>query len=168
MEKINPIILSIGSNLGDKYSNLKQAIEKIEKSIGCVLSVSSIYETEPLGFQSEDNFYNICVEIESDLKPLDLLYATQNIELEIGRLKKSGDFYESRVIDIDIILYKAEQIDLNDLKVPHTKFLYRKFVLIPLLEICPDILNPTDGQAISKFLHKCPDNSLVKKISHVI
>ena len=128
--------LGLGSNLGDKRQNIDYAIRQISSKTGQVLRQSTFYESEPQGFQSENQFVNAVVLLETDLQPLALLHQLQEIEKEMGRLHKSKDgVYADRIIDIDILLYEDQIIDLPELKVPHPHMKERDFVMKPLNEI---------------------------------
>jgi 2-amino-4-hydroxy-6-hydroxymethyldihydropteridine pyrophosphokinase len=133
------IYIGIGTNLGNKAKNLKQAINLLEKHVGKCHKISSFYASKPFGFDSENDFLNAVVEIETCILPFELLRETQEIEYEIGRTKKSvNGIYQDRIIDIDILLYDNEIIDTPELKIPHPHIAERDFVLIPLKEIAPE------------------------------
>ena len=102
------VYLGLGTNLGDKELNLRVALQKIEERIGKIISLSAFYATAPWGFQSENNFLNAAVGVETVLSPVGILESTQRIEQEIGRLHKSRDgVYSDRLIDIDLLLYQT-------------------------------------------------------------
>ncbi len=168
MEKVNRVFLSLGSNIESRLDHLRKAIQQIETNIGRIISLSSIYESEAVGFSSEVTFYNMCLELETKLTPGHLLQKTQEIELAIGRKNKTIDTYESRKIDIDIIFYSNERIETESLSVPHMQYMNRKFVLMPLCEIDETIIDPNKGISIREILLKCPDNSIVKRTSLAI
>jgi len=133
---MHKIYLGLGSNLGNRKENLAYAIRLIGERVGKVLRVSSFIETEPWGFESENTFVNAVILCETDLTPRQLLGATQKIEREMGRQKKSTDGgYSDRCIDIDILLYDNLRVDEPDLQIPHPLMLKRDFVMIPLREI---------------------------------
>lgn len=133
---MHKIFLGLGSNLGNRKENLAYAIRFIGERVGKVLRVSSFIETEPWGFESENTFVNAVILCETDLTPRQLLGATQKIEREMGRQKKSTDGgYSDRCIDIDILLYDDLRVDEPDLQIPHPLMLKRDFVMIPLREI---------------------------------
>jgi 2-amino-4-hydroxy-6-hydroxymethyldihydropteridine diphosphokinase len=133
---MHKIYLGLGSNLGNRKENLAYAIRFIGERVGKVLRVSSFIETEPWGFESENTFVNAVILCETDLTPRQLLGATQKIEREMGRQKKSTDGgYTDRCIDIDILLYDDLRVDEPDLQIPHPLMLKRDFVMIPLREI---------------------------------
>lgn len=128
--------LGLGSNLGDKKENIDHAIRQISCKTGEVLQQSSYYTSPPQGFQSENNFINVVVLIETDIEPLELLHQLQEIEKEMGRTYKSVDrVYADRIIDIDILLYEDIVLDLPELKLPHPQMKEREFVMKPLNQI---------------------------------
>lgn len=130
------VYLSLGTNLGDKEHNITEAINKIKELVGDVVRQSALYATKPWGFESENDFINAAVCVETKLSPRELLDATQKIERSMGRTRKSENGkYHDRLIDIDILLYGDEHIDEPDLKVPHPLMEERDFVMKPLSEI---------------------------------
>lgn len=133
---MNKVYLSLGSNLGNKEENILMAIEKIEEQIGAVVRQSALLRTEPWGFDSDNEFVNAAVCVETSLSPHELLRRTQAIERELGRIHKSvNGIYHDRLIDIDILLYGDEIINDPDLIIPHPLMEKRDFVMIPLREI---------------------------------
>ena len=144
------VYLGLGTNLGDKERNLNNAILKISQDIGKVICQSSFYASKPWGFESENDFLNAVILAETNMSPLELLAKTQEIELELGRTVKSTNGYADRVIDIDILLFDNEIIDLSELKIPHPLITERDFVYIPLLEIAPNLLHPISGKTFNK------------------
>lgn len=134
--KMSKVYLSLGSNLGNKEENILMAIEKIEEQIGAVVRQSALLRTEPWGFDSDNEFVNAAVCVETSLSPHELLRRTQAIERELGRIHKSvNGVYHDRLIDIDILLYGDEIINDPDLIIPHPLMEKRDFVMIPLREI---------------------------------
>lgn len=156
------VFLGIGTNMGMRESNLDNALEKIEEYIGPVIKSSAIYETEPWGFRAKGEFLNIVVKIQTELSPHDLLDKILNIETLLGRIRKKKR-YSSRVIDIDILLYDDIIIHEPDLKIPHPLLHERKFVLVPLCEIAPDMIHPVLKKSFSSLLEICEDTGDVKK-----
>lgn len=127
------IFLGLGTNIGDRESNLKIAINEIER-IAKIIKKSSIYETEPVGYKPQNDFLNMVIKIETQLNPQELLEALQKIEQKMGRKKdriKNGP----RIIDIDILFYGTKKINSKNLKIPHPEAGKRNFVLIPMAEI---------------------------------
>ena len=134
------LYLSLGSNLGDREDMLRRAIALIEERVGAVQRVSSFIETEPWGFESEHPFLNAAVMVRTTLSPIECLDATQQIERELGRKKKSkGGKYHDRPIDIDLLLYGDLKLSTPRLTIPHPHMYERDFVMIPLREIMPSI-----------------------------
>ncbi len=157
------VYLGIGTNLGDRGKNLSEAIALIKEHIGRVKQVSSVYETEPWGFASENDFLNIAAEVETKLKPSGLLGRILMIEANMGRLRDEKK-YSSRQIDIDILLYGDMILEAKSLVIPHPGLHERRFVLVPLNDIAGDILHPKLGKTIKVLLKECPDKSRVKKL----
>ena len=134
------LYLSLGSTLGDREDMLRRAIALIEERVGAVQRVSSFIETEPWGFESEHPFLNAAVMVRTTLSPIECLDATQQIERELGRKKKSkGGIYHDRPIDIDLLLYGDLKLSTPRLTIPHPHMYERDFVMIPLREILPSI-----------------------------
>ena len=155
--------LSLGSNLGNKLENLQSAIDDINNKIGHVKKISSVYKTKSWGFEGED-FYNICIEIASSLSPERMIQSVLQIENRLGRTRANGKTYHNRVIDIDILLFDDEIIFFNDLKVPHPEMLNRKFVLVPLSEIAPNVIHPIAKRTILICLQQSVDSQSIDKI----
>jgi len=136
--------LGLGSNLGDRRQNIEKAVTLIGERVGVVLCQSSLIETEPWGFDSENTFLNGVILVETALTPRQLMKTTQKIERDMGRKVKSlpsnhspltSKIYTDRIVDIDILLYDDLTIDEPDLKIPHPLMHERDFVMIPLEEV---------------------------------
>lgn len=150
---LNLIYLSLGSNLGDKEDNLRQAVERISAVPGVrILKRSSLYRTDPVGYTEQDWFLNAVLKVESDLSPLDFLDRTQAIEKDLGRQRLIH--WGPRTIDIDMLLFNGEVIDHPRLRVPHPEMTKRLFVLVPLHEVDPDVPIPQAG-AVKDVLKDC-------------
>lgn len=162
MQILRPTYLSLGSNQGNKLENLQQAVDLIAEKIGAINKISSVYKTESWGFKSDD-FLNICIQISTGLNPENLLKSIHEIELLLGREKTYEAGYKARIIDIDVLLFDTEIIISKELMVPHKEMLNRKFVLVPLAEIAPNIIHPITKQRIQTCLENCTDNSPVEK-----
>jgi len=133
---MNITYLSLGTNLGDKLENIKTAIQLLAEKVGNLLAISSVYETEPVDFESKEKFLNAAVKIETELTPYELLKTTQRIELMMGRTNKTvGGKYSDRIIDIDILLFNNQKINTPELTIPHPRMKERAFVMQPLQEI---------------------------------
>lgn len=133
---MHKVYLSLGTNLGNRKRNIREAIEKIGELIGEVERQSALYETKPWGFSSPNDFINVCVLVITTLAPRQLLETTQQIEQEMGRIGKSmNGEYHDRIIDIDILLYDDLKVNEPDLVIPHPLMEERDFVMTPLKEI---------------------------------
>ena len=159
--------LLLGSNLGNRHIILHSAREEINRLAGTILAESPIYETEPWGFSHENNFLNQVLELDTCLLPKELLTTTQTIEKQLGR-KSKGVKYEGRTIDIDILLFNHESINIPGLQIPHPRMQHRRFTLIPLSDLTPNYLHPQKGKTIKKMLMECTDELPVKKIDEVL
>jgi 2-amino-4-hydroxy-6-hydroxymethyldihydropteridine diphosphokinase len=155
------IYLSLGSNIGDREANLRAAIATLEEAGVRVLRMSSLYETEPVGFLEQPWFLNCVVEGETEFKPLALLRALREIEVKVGSKKLVAK--GPRLLDMDILLYGEETIDTPGLQVPHPRMNRRRFVLEPLAEIAPDLQHPSWSGTVADLLARTPDRSAVKR-----
>ena len=158
---MNTCYLLLGGNLGDKEKNLKQAIVLLEQKLGSTAKKSSIFITAAWGNTNQPPFYNQAISINTVLSPLDLLKEILKIEEQIGR-KRTNDKWQERIIDIDILFYNNEVIELPELKIPHPFIQDRKFVLIPMNEIAPDFIHPVLKKTIKQLLWECKDNLEVR------
>jgi len=156
------VFLSLGSNLGNRQTNLSKAINEIDENVGRVISFSGVYETEAWGFESNDNFLNQVIVVMTDVEPFQLIDDLLDIEKTMGRKRNDYRKYESRIIDIDILFYGEEIISEENLKIPHPLLHERKFILEPLNEIAPDLIHPILCKSISKLLDECADTGAVK------
>ena len=132
MNNLNSIYLSLGSNIGDKAYNLKTAINKLSQILE-IKKISSIYETEPLLHQNQDNFLNIITEVSYSQKAENLLTNIKDIEKKMGR--EATFRFGPRIIDIDIIFFNCQEINEDNLTIPHKEWKNRLFVIAPLYEI---------------------------------
>lgn len=154
------VYIGIGSNQGKKKDNFFEALDRISKLPKTrITKESSFYESEPLG-ASKEWFVNGAIEIETELGPELLLRKFKNIERAMGR-KKVRKRWGARIIDLDILLYKNLKYKRKDVTVPHPEMHNRKFVLIPLSEIAPQVIHPVLGKTISQLLVKVKDNKKV-------
>jgi 2-amino-4-hydroxy-6-hydroxymethyldihydropteridine diphosphokinase len=156
------VFLGIGTNLGNRKNNLEHAVARIKEYIGAVLNSSSVYETEPWGFQADDKFLNMVVKVDTELTPSGLLGRILMIESLLGR-QRGSERYSSRVIDIDILFYEDMIVDEESLKIPHPLLARRRFVLVPLCELASDMVHPVLKKSITDLLELCDDKSEVKR-----
>jgi 2-amino-4-hydroxy-6-hydroxymethyldihydropteridine diphosphokinase len=159
---MNRSVLIIGGNIGNREKVLKYCILEL-KEIGKILKYSSIYESEPWGFEGVENFYNQVVEIETNLNAFDLLRKTQEIEKKLGRKRKEIQ-WSDRVIDIDILFFNEDLFETHDLVVPHKEIANRRFVLEPLVEILPNFNHPILNISTTDLLKICTDKGKVWKV----
>lgn len=156
------VFLLLGSNLGNRESNLSRAVDSISQEAGEVLQQSFLYETAAWGKTDQPAFYNQAVEIETDLQPEKLLRTLKSIEQKTGRT--SAEKWSARVIDIDIIFYGNEIYKSETLIIPHAFIQDRKFVLEPLNEIAADFLHPVLNLSVRELLARCADELKVTKL----
>lgn len=158
------VYVGIGSNVGNKRENFFEAVERLAKLPDTrVIKESSLYESEPLG-DAKDWYVNGAVEIETRFKPDMLLKKFKNIERAMGR-KKVRKRWGSRIIDLDILLYDSVVVKKKNLRIPHPEMASRKFVLIPLSEIAPQVIHPELGVTISELLITVKDDKKIH-LSH--
>lgn len=159
------VYLSIGSNMGDKLEMLKWACSEIEKKIGPLQKKSSVYETEPWGFETDERFFNQVVILATTMKAERVLVAAQAIEKKMGReTKHTGKRYSSRPIDIDIVYFGNYIVKTENLQIPHPRMTERLFVLVPLNEIASDLIHPEINKTTSELIEICNDTNFVKMI----
>ena len=156
------VYLSLGSNLGDRAQNLKDAIAALAQAGVQVVVVSSVYETEPVDYLDQPWFLNCAVEAETELPALELLRALRGIEAQMGSQKLVAK--GPRLIDMDILLYADEVIDTPELQVPHPRMHRRRFVLEPLAEIAPQARHPILGMSAAEMLANSADKSAMRKL----
>ena len=145
------VFLSLGTNMGNKRSNISTALDLLEKNGIKPVKLSGLYETEPVGMKNQPDFNNLCVKAETLLEPTALLEAVKRIELDMGRIK--GGHWGPRIIDIDILFYSNIIINSPGLIIPHPEIARRKFVLEPLNELAGDFLHPVDGKTVNELLN---------------
>ena len=144
--------LALGTNIGNKRRNMITAAALLAERVGDVLALSGFYETEPWGFQSENTLLNAALQLDTSLSPLELLKATQEIEIEMGRTQKSNGAYHDRIIDIDILLYEDLVLQTPELTLPHPLMHERLFVMEPLAEIAPNVIHPVFKKPVISLL----------------
>ncbi|MFP7300239.1 2-amino-4-hydroxy-6-hydroxymethyldihydropteridine diphosphokinase [Neobacillus niacini] len=153
--------IALGSNIENRYDYLTKAIEKLAKHPKIKLvNTSSIYETDPVGYEEQDLFLNMVIEVDTDCSALELLDFCLKVELELGR--KRERVWGPRTVDLDILLYNQENITSEKLIVPHPRMLERNFVLIPLSEINPDIIIPNTEKPLEAWIKELPNKEGVR------
>jgi len=158
----NRVVLLLGGNLDDRLKFLKDAENLIIQQLGSFVCASSIYESEPWGFEDEvPPFLNQVIIISTASTPLQVLQKTQEIERKLGRKKVITAHYMSRLIDIDILFFNDECISFTTLHIPHIEIANRRFVLVPLNEIISDYMHPVINKKISELLSECEDTGSV-------
>lgn len=158
-----PILLSLGSNIGDKQQYLELAVESIALNNAYHnVQVSSVYETDPIGFTEQDSFLNIALCMWTLLTPLEVFMFCKEIEKKLGRTKRQQ--WREREIDIDIILFGEEVVETNTLTIPHKAMHERKFVLAPSVEIAPHLVHPMLKKSIQELYEECSDVSSVIRV----
>lgn len=158
---MNEVYLSLGSNIGDRLEYIREAVQMLhnQEEIN-VVNTSSVYETDPVGYEEQALFLNIAIQIETSLNPLSLLEQCQKIESELGR--KRIIRWGPRTIDLDILLYNQENIVSEKLIIPHPRIEERAFVLVPLIEIAPDIKLPNKPILLKESLQLLRDREGVR------
>ena len=162
---MNITYLILGSNMGDRVQNLSIACTFLKKNAGTITGKSSVYETQPWGFEPDTSFLNQVIRLETLLNPELLLKKVLETEKQSGRERKRGKGYESRILDIDILFYGDKVIIVPDLVIPHPRMQYRMFVLVPLAELIPDYVHPVLNKTIFELKQMCPDTGWVRKWS---
>ncbi len=155
------IYLALGSNVGDREKNLREAIRLIGESGIRIARLSGIYETEPVDYLDQAWFLNAVLEARTDLPATQLLATLRNIESQMGSKKAFAK--GPRLIDLDILLYGNDTIATPDLQIPHPRMLLRNFVLAPLAEIAPALRHPSWPATAAELLARSPDHSAVRK-----
>lgn len=159
------LYLSLGSNLGAPKENLQQAGALIAQRVGTIVNSSTIKQTQPWGFSSKNLFYNLAMEVDTTLSPLEALAVTQEIERELGRVQKSvAGNYADRLIDIDLLFFSNETFASEALTLPHQHMLNRRFVLEPLAEIAGEVLVPATNKTVTQHLQTLNERCTIAQL----
>ena len=158
------LYIALGSNKGDKFKNIQDAIDLIHARIGTIIRISKVYKSPAFGFESDD-FLNACLVVESHLEPEKVMQALLAIEVDLGRVRSKKNSYEARIIDLDIIFVEEQIISTKILQVPHPEMHKRKFVLLPLNDIAPKLKHPILNSEVSELLEACNDGSILEPIN---
>ena len=143
------VYIALGTNLGERFSNLREAIKALPPGI-TVLAESHIYETPPWGYEDQPAFLNMVVKAETGLRPESLLKNLKQLEVELGR--EQNFRWGPRLIDLDILFYDNMMIDTPPLVIPHPRLHERAFVLVPLADVTPDLIHPIFQKSVSQLL----------------
>ena len=154
------VYIGLGSNIGNRFALLQEAVDCIDSRIGTILSVSKVYETPAWGFESEA-FLNACIKIETKYTAFEVLEALLSIENKLGRDRNPREGYQARPIDLDILLFKNDVISQKHLQLPHPRMELRQFVLTPLADIAASIVHPQLQKSIEELQQICEDNSVL-------
>ena len=149
------VYLLLGGNLGDRTLYLQQARESINRQVGTLTRSSKVYETAAWGKIDQPNFLNQVLEVQTELTPEAVLQRINAIEQELGRVRK--EHWGARVIDIDILFYDNLVLQTQRLTIPHPQLHLRRFTLLPLAELAPELKHPVLGKSINQLLQECPD-----------
>ncbi|NNF82469.1 MAG: 2-amino-4-hydroxy-6-hydroxymethyldihydropteridine diphosphokinase [Flavobacteriaceae bacterium] len=164
MDSPKLVYIGLGSNLGDRFKTLQEAIDLMHKEVGAVSKISRVYKSEAMGFDGPE-FLNAAIQLKTYLPPGKLLKKLQSIEKEFGRKKKSSGEYESRNMDLDLLFYDAEVRSTKRLDIPHPELANRRFVLQPLMDLDAQHVHPVLGKTSEELLLECQDRSPVEPIN---
>ncbi|GAA4050254.1 2-amino-4-hydroxy-6-hydroxymethyldihydropteridine diphosphokinase [Flavobacterium chungnamense] len=164
MNQQHQVILSLGSNQGNRLENIEHCIDLLHQEVGTVVKVSSLFESDSWGFSS-DSFYNCAVLIHTHKNPQKLLKNILKVEKKLGRVRTESSDYQSRVIDVDMISFDDEIIESESLQIPHKHLQDRLFVLLPMMEVVSDWTHPISQKSVSDILKDCKDEGNCVKIS---
>ncbi|MFT5848117.1 2-amino-4-hydroxy-6-hydroxymethyldihydropteridine diphosphokinase [Psychroserpens sp.] len=164
MNSSHHVYIALGSNKGDRLKYLQDAVDSIFKEIGKINAIAKVYNTPALGFEGDD-FLNTCIYVESKFSAQEVLVKLQNIEQKLDREPKQTTGYESRTIDLDILLFDCDIISSENLIVPHSQLSKRKFVLKPLCDIASELKHPQLEKTVAELLESCEDESDVEAIN---
>ena len=164
MKTTKKVYISLGSNQGDKFKNLQDALHAIYERAGNIKAISKVYKSEAFGFEGND-FLNACALIETTLSPSKLMSILLSIEKRLGRDRVPGKGYQDRPIDLDVLFYENDIIDSKSIIVPHPELHRRQFVLRPLNDIASGLIHPKINTEIRQLLDECDDNCRPESIN---
>ena len=158
---MNTVYLLLGSNIGNSKTSLAKAITQIEKQIGTITRLSNLYTTAAWGNARQPDFLNRVIIVKTALSALQTMQTILVIEEEMGRIRTVKN--APRIIDIDILFFNKEIIELEQLSIPHPQIQNRRFVLVPLNQLSPNLMHPVLKSSVHQLLLHCPDRLNVKK-----
>jgi deoxyguanosine kinase len=167
MELQHQVILSLGSNQGNRLKNIELCLELIHQEIGTIIKVSNLYETPSWGFESEA-FYNCALVLHTSKAPEHILELALIVEKKLGRIRCENAGYQSRIIDVDLIAFDSDIINLEHLKIPHSLMQNRKFVLLPFEDLKLDWIHPVLKKTISELIQITPDESICEVVQGLV
>jgi 2-amino-4-hydroxy-6-hydroxymethyldihydropteridine diphosphokinase len=158
-------ILLLGANLGDIQSTITKAIEKLISNKCSIIKKSSYYKTKAWGITEQPDFINICISVNANYTPTEMLQLCLQIESELGRERKNEQKWNARIIDIDILFASQHIIKLENLIIPHPYFLERYFAIVPAAEIEPDYVHPIVNKSLAEISTNFPDKTGLEKLN---
>ena len=145
--------IGLGSNLGDRIAAILHAVEEIDAMHDvAAFRLSTLMETSPVGLQDQPDFVNAVLQVRSTLEPVQMLDQLLELELAMGRDRTAGEDGGPRLIDLDLLLWGDHQLDAPGLELPHPRLAQRAFVLIPMVELAPELMHPTEGRTMQELL----------------
>ena len=163
MELQHQVILSLGSNEGNRLKNIELCLELIHQEIGTIIKVSKLYETPSWGFESEA-FFNCALLLHTSKSPIQILEQILEVEKKLGRIRNEKPGYQSRIIDVDLIAFDEEIINIEHLQIPHPLMQNRKFVLLPFQDLTIGWQHPILKKSISELIQITPDDSVCEVV----
>lgn len=166
MKSQHQVILSLGSNQGNRLEVLQQCIQLLHQEVGTVIKISTVYETPAWGFES-DAFYNCALWLHTSFSAVKVLQQVLKIEKQLGRVRTATQGYQSRTIDIDIIAFDDLVLDTEKLNLPHPLLQDRNFVLLPLRDLQSDWMHPTLKKSINELISETTDSSVCQAVATI-
>lgn len=160
---MNIVTLLLGANLGDEKVIFQKVLSMLSSKVGICKNQSSLYISKPWGFEHANDFYNQVLVFETNCSSQEVLQKCLETETELGRVRIQNSGYMARIIDIDILYFNSDVIELENLQIPHPQLHKRKFTLEPLCEIIPNYIHPIFKKTQTQLLKECDDTGVVIK-----